>query len=119
MRRPKHKIKLVDVSLPRGFRNWGDIEIENDQTSDEEREGHRILEDGFESDFSIDGTTYRLPEKGIKLDFLEKIHMYGCRPSCADYTRERLRPKSLDMLSDQAIAVTASGLVYFHPPWTF
>jgi hypothetical protein len=35
-----------------------------------------LLEDGFESDFSIDGTTYRLPEKGIKLDFLEKIHMY-------------------------------------------
>jgi hypothetical protein len=75
MRRPKHKIRLVDVSLPRGFRNWGDIEVENDESGDEEREGHRILEDGFDSDFSIDGTTYRLPEKGIKLDFLEKIHM--------------------------------------------
>jgi hypothetical protein len=77
MRRPKHKIKVVEVSLPRGFRNWGDIEIENDESSEDEREGHRILEDGFESDFSIDGTTYRLPEKGIKLDFLEKINMYA------------------------------------------
>lgn len=76
MRRPKHKVRVVDVSLPRGFRTWGDIEIENDEESEEEREGHKILEDGFESDFSIDGTTYRLPEKGIKLDFLEKIHMY-------------------------------------------
>ena len=76
MRRPKHKMRLVDVSLPRGFKTWGDIEIENDEESEEEREGHKILEDGFESDFSIDGTTYRLPEKGIKLDFLEKIHMY-------------------------------------------
>jgi hypothetical protein len=68
-------MRVVDVSLPRGFRTWGDVEIENDEESEEEREGHRILEDGFESDFSIDGTTYRLPEKGIKLDFLEKIHM--------------------------------------------
>jgi hypothetical protein len=75
MRRPKHKLRVVDVSLPRGFRNSGDIEIENDESSEEEQIGHKLLEDGFESDFSIDGTTYRLPEKGIKLDFLEKIKM--------------------------------------------
>jgi len=101
MRRPKHKMRVVDVSLPRGFRTWGDIEIENDEESEEEREGHRILEDGFESDFSIDGTTYRLPEKGIKLDFLEKIHMYNIFIARLNF-RERLRPRSLDMLSDQA-----------------
>ena len=89
------------MSLPRGFRTWGDIEIENDEESEEEREGHRILEDGFESDFSIDGTTYRLPEKGIKLDFLEKIHMYNHFHCETDNFRERLRPRSLDMLSDQ------------------
>ena len=101
MRRPKHKLRLVDVSLPRGFKTWGDVEIENDETSEEEREGHKLLEDGFESDFSIDGTTYRLPEKGIKLDFLEKIHTYYSE-NCCLMNRERLQPKSLDMLSDQA-----------------
>jgi len=102
MRRPKHKIRLVDVSLLRGFKTWGDIEIENDEECEEEREGHKLLEDGFESDFSIDGTTYRLPEKGIKLDFLEKIRMYHRRHFCLLINRERLRPKSLDILSDQA-----------------
>ena len=73
MRRPKHKIRIIDVSLPRGFRTTGEIEIENDETSEDEKEGHKLLEDGFQSDYSIDGTTYCLPEKGIKLDFLEKF----------------------------------------------
>jgi len=68
-------MRVVDVSLPRGFRNWGDIEVENDMDEEEVRQGHRVLKDGFESDFDIDGITYRLPEKGIKLDFLDKIHM--------------------------------------------
>ena len=78
MRRPKHKMRVIDTSLPRGFKTWGaEIEIENDEEIESEGEGHKLLEDGFESDFSIDGNTYRLPEKGIKLDFLEKIHMYG------------------------------------------
>jgi PHD-finger len=77
MRRPKHKARVVDVSLPRGFKSgWADIEVENDETEEDEKIGHELLEDGFESEFEIDGTTYRLPEKGIKLDFLEKIHMY-------------------------------------------
>ena len=82
MRKPKHKMRVVDVSLPRGFKNWGDIEIENDPSDEEDvQEGHRLVEEGFDQDFDIDGTTYRLPEKGIKLDFLEKIHMY-------DFNRE-------------------------------
>ena len=77
MRRPKHKARVVDVSLPRGFKSgWADIEVENDETEEDEKIGHELLEDGFESEFEIDGTTYRLPEKAIKLDFLEKIHMY-------------------------------------------
>jgi len=77
MRRPKHKMRTVDVSLPRGFKNWGDIEVENDPSDEEEtKEGHKLLEDGISSEFEMNGTTHRLPEKGIKLDFLEKIHMY-------------------------------------------
>jgi hypothetical protein len=105
-------MRVVEASLSRGFRNWGDIEIENDEDEEDEKEGHKLLEDGFDSDFSIDGTTYRLPEKGIKLDFLEKIHMY--RYSLISLiSRERLRPRSLDMLSDQAATLPqATGIVY-------
>jgi len=77
VRRPKHKLRLVDVSLPRGFKTHAEIEIENDDYMEEERQGHKLLKGRFEDHFEIEGTTYRLPEKGIKLDFLEKIHMYG------------------------------------------
>jgi hypothetical protein len=111
MRRPKHKMRVVETSLPRGFRNYGDIEIENDEESEEERIGHKLLEAGFESDFSIDGTTYRLPEKGIKLDFLEKIKMFVLI-SIAN-SRENLRPRSLDILSDEALRADFSVVVSF------
>lgn len=98
MRRPKHKFGVVEVGLISGFKtSGGDIETENYDST----EGHKLLEDRFESDFSIDGTTYRLPEKGIKLDFLEKIHMYDHNINTL-IDRERLRPRSLNLLSEQA-----------------
>ena len=62
VRRPKHA-KIVDVALRRGFRNNGLIEIEND-ASDEE---------GFEENEGVDGRVYRVPEHGIKLDFITKV----------------------------------------------
>ena len=107
IRRPRHKLNTTDASLPRAFGMVAEIEIENDASSEEEKESQRPLEDGFESDFSIDGTTYRLPEKGIKLDFLEKIHMYADLFIPND--REKLRPKSLDMLSEQAAIHHVAG----------
>ena len=65
IRRPKHP-RTVDIALRRGFKNNGNIEIENDPTDDEE--------------FGIEreelGMTYRLPEKGIKLDFIDKVRRY-------------------------------------------
>ncbi|PUU80599.1 hypothetical protein B9Z19DRAFT_1100179 [Tuber borchii] len=58
-RRPK-KAVIVDAYLRRGMKNNGVIEIENEE------------EETFE-EVLISGVVYRLPERGIKLDFIEKI----------------------------------------------
>lgn len=62
----RRKIKGASVIKPaisRGIRNNGDIEIENDTTDDEEL--------GFYEQREY-GRTYKLPEKGIKLDFISQ-----------------------------------------------
>ncbi|RPA93164.1 hypothetical protein L873DRAFT_1706454 [Choiromyces venosus 120613-1] len=58
-RRPK-KAVIVDAYLRRGMKNNGVIEIENEE------------EETFE-EVLISGVVYRLPERGIKLDFIEKV----------------------------------------------
>ncbi|MCJ1466725.1 hypothetical protein MMC07_005345 [Pseudocyphellaria aurata] len=54
VRRPKHAF-VKNVALRRGFRNNGQIEIENEPEEKEE------------------GVIYRLPETGIKLDFIDRV----------------------------------------------
>ena len=61
-RRPK-KANIVDTDIRRGFVNNGLIEVElseSDEDSAYEEEGPG-------------GTVYRLPEHGIKLDFIAKV----------------------------------------------
>ena len=62
IRKPKNA-KIVDIGLRRGFRNNGLIEIEN-ELSDEESE--------IEKEMS--GVIYRVPENGVKLDFIERVN---------------------------------------------
>ena len=62
IRRPKNA-RIVDTALRRGFRNNGIIEIENEPTDDDEEEMER-------EEF---GVVYRLPERGIKLDFIDRV----------------------------------------------
>lgn len=61
VRRPKHPL-FRDVAMRRGFRNNGLIEILNESES----EGEKI----------ISGVIYRLPENGIKLDFISRVKRY-------------------------------------------
>lgn len=58
---------MVDSNLRRGHKNDGLIEIENEEDQEEAVE--------FE-DIMINGIVYRLPERGIKLDFLDKVKQY-------------------------------------------
>jgi hypothetical protein len=62
-RRPKNA-PVVDTLLRRGHRNDGLIEIDNEEEQDDSID--------FE-DITISGVVYRLPERGIKLDFLDKV----------------------------------------------
>ena len=59
IRRPKHAT-IKDVSLRRGFHNNGLIEVLNDPSDTEKEENE-------------DGVVYRLTEKSIKLDFIDRI----------------------------------------------
>ncbi len=65
MRRPKN-VTIIDTALRRGLKNNGLVEVA-DESSDE-------------SDFSdqegIDGTIFRVPARGIKLDFIYKVKRY-------------------------------------------
>ena len=53
---------IVNIALRRGFRNSGLIEIDQDE-SDEESEIERELS----------GVIHKVPERGIKLDFIDRI----------------------------------------------
>ena len=60
-RRPR-QATVINIGLRRGFRNNGVIEIDED-TSEGESEVERELS----------GVIYRVPERGIKLDFIDRI----------------------------------------------
>lgn len=62
LRRPKHAT-IKDVNLRRGFHNNGLIEILNDPSD-------------IEKDLDEPGVIYRLPEKSIKLDFIDRVTKY-------------------------------------------
>lgn len=62
VRRPK-KPTIVATSLRRGFRNNGLIEIESESSDDS----------GFEEDEDLAGAVYRIPARGIKLDFIDRV----------------------------------------------
>lgn len=64
-RRPKQPT-IIETGLKRGIRNHGLIEID-EETSEEDSEVER----------EISGVIYRVPERGIKLDFIDRIRQYA------------------------------------------
>lgn len=62
VRRPKNA-KVITPALSRGIKNNGLIEIESESSSDES--------EFYEEDNGTE--VFRLPERGIKLDFIYKI----------------------------------------------
>jgi hypothetical protein len=65
IRKPRNA-KVIETNLQRGFRNNGVIDIVNDDESDSDSEFYD--EEGLDQ-----GVVYRLPAKGLKLDFIDKV----------------------------------------------
>ncbi|KZF21478.1 hypothetical protein L228DRAFT_239453 [Xylona heveae TC161] len=82
VRRPKNA-RIVDPALRRGFINNGLIEIDNDSSD----------EDDFHDQEEF-GVVYRLPERGVKLDFIDKV-----KRTCWTEIRPSIftRPGSVDI----------------------
>ncbi|TGZ79988.1 hypothetical protein EX30DRAFT_396580 [Ascodesmis nigricans] len=63
---------VVDTHLRRGHRNNGLIEVENEAEGGGGGEGEGEGEQQFE-ELTMDGVVYKIPERGIKLDFIDAV----------------------------------------------
>ncbi|GAM85689.1 hypothetical protein ANO11243_036970 [Dothideomycetidae sp. 11243] len=79
VRRPK-AARTIDTALRRGLINNGIIDIVDDSSSEDDSE--------FEEDETASGTVYRVPAKGVKLDFIDKVH----RTRAAEISMSHLPP---------------------------
>lgn len=79
-RKPK-KLKRIDTDLQRGFVNDGNIEVLLDEGDDEVplaiKPSLADLRRAKMREMVIDGVAYRLPEAGIKLDFIDTVKMHN------------------------------------------
>jgi len=105
-RRPKNP-KVVDTALRRGQVNDGIIEIIEDSSSEDDSE--------FEEDESASGTVYRLPAKGIKLDFIDKVSRYVINITLIDLftdsSSERKAKQQARDIAEAHLAIAATPIV--------
>ncbi|GAB7352618.1 hypothetical protein MBLNU459_g2994t2 [Dothideomycetes sp. NU459] len=110
MRRPRNA-RVVETVLNRGFVNDGVIEVANDD-SDSDSDFY---------DFEASGIVYRLPEKGIKLDFIDRVKRYheagdpNTRPTQRFRTEHQPSQLSQDNFTSRSILEqqTALSLIQF------
>ncbi|KAF2195471.1 hypothetical protein K469DRAFT_722697 [Zopfia rhizophila CBS 207.26] len=75
LRKPR-KPTVVQPAFARGTRNNGLIEVINDSDDDTDGEGNYMfppLVQELDESRDLHGKTFRIPEKGIMLDFLDKV----------------------------------------------
>jgi hypothetical protein len=71
IRKPKHP-SVVEPTFSHGMRNNGIIDIINDPDDETDGEGNYVfptLDDPRDPNYQL----YRIPEKGIVLDFINKV----------------------------------------------
>lgn len=69
----KHS-EYIEPTFSRGMRNNGLIEITNDPDDDTDGEGNYVFGDNDPKD--INSKIFRVPEKGVILDFVSKVKRY-------------------------------------------
>ncbi|KAK3674584.1 hypothetical protein LTR78_005670 [Recurvomyces mirabilis] len=65
VRRPRNA-RVIDVSLNRGFKNNGVVDVIEDDSDETDSEF-------YDDETQEEGVVYRMPAHGIKLDFIDKI----------------------------------------------
>ena len=65
IRRPKN-VQIRETALRRGFKNNGLIEIADEASEDE-----------FTDEESPDGVVFKVPARGVKLDFIDRCKRYA------------------------------------------
>ncbi|EXJ90919.1 hypothetical protein A1O1_04025 [Capronia coronata CBS 617.96] len=99
LRKPKNAVPL-DVPVVRGFRNNGIIEVE-------------LMKDEFEFDKTKEvdmlGKVHRIPEKGIRLDFIDRVKKSWYEDQ--SFPRLLNAPKRI-----RAAKYRPDGAVLYHPP---
>ncbi|KIW10792.1 hypothetical protein PV08_10091 [Exophiala spinifera] len=98
LRKPKNAVP-VDVPVARGFKNNGIIEIEpmRDESFDRTKEFH------------MEGKIYRVPEKAIRLDFIDRVKK--------SWYEDHSIPRILDApMRIHEKKYRPEGAVLYHPP---
>jgi hypothetical protein len=78
--RPARKIRVrkqseyVEPTFSRGMRNNGLIDIANDSDDDTDGEGNYVF--GPDDPKDLNSKIFRVPEKGVILDFVSKVKRY-------------------------------------------
>jgi hypothetical protein len=73
VRKRKHP-KVVEPTFARGMRNNGLIDIINDPDDDTDGEGNYVF--GPDDPKDLNSKVFRIPEKGVILDFVSKVKRY-------------------------------------------
>lgn len=73
IRKRKHP-KVVEPTFSRGLRNNGLIDIINDSDDDTDGEGNYVF--GPDDPKDLNSKVFRIPEKGLILDFVSKVKRY-------------------------------------------
>lgn len=99
LRKPKNAVSL-DIRVARGFRNSGIVEI--DLMKDE-------LDYDKTKEFFMDSKVHRIPEKGIRLDFIDRVKKSWYEDQ--SYPRQMGAPKRI-----RNWKYRPDGAVLYHPP---
>lgn len=105
-------VPAIEQGYSRGLPNNGFIEVDNDDSNDESEHGW-----GRHVNY---GRVQRVSEKGIKLDFIQRVrqnrkyrqssHPYGQRPAQAGATRPTPTPLKAATLEEQQVALNLAQL---------
>lgn len=72
VRKPKNPT-VFEPTFSRGTRNNGLIEVINDAADDTDGEGNYVFSPQLDESRDLNGKVFRIPEKGIILDFIDKV----------------------------------------------